>query len=41
MICGNMEFNKEVIGFLESKGLTEGTLRTPGEYVFERAFVEK
>ena len=41
MICGNMEFNKEVMGFLESKGLTEGTLRTQGEYVFERAFVEK
>lgn len=41
MICGNMEFNKEVMEFLDSKGLTEGTLRTQGEYVFERAFVEK
>lgn len=41
MICGNMDFNKEVMEFLESKGLTEGTLRTQGEYVFERAFVEK
>jgi len=41
MICGNMQFNEDVMAWCESKGMTEGTLRTPGEYVFERAFVEK
>jgi ferredoxin/flavodoxin---NADP+ reductase len=41
MICGNMQFNEDVMAWCESKDMTEGTLRTPGEYVFERAFVEK
>ena len=41
MICGNMQFNEDIMAWCESKGMTEGTLRTPGEYVFERAFVEK
>ncbi len=41
MICGNMQFNEDVMTWCDSKGMSEGTLRTPGEYVFERAFVEK
>lgn len=41
MICGNMQFNEDVMSWCDSKGMREGTLRTPGEYVFERAFVEK
>ena len=41
MICGNMQFNEDVMSWCDSKGMQEGTLRTPGEYVFERAFVEK
>jgi len=41
MICGNMQFNEDIMAWCESKGMSEGTLRTPGEYVFERAFVEK
>ena len=41
MICGNMQFNEDVMAWCDSKGMSEGTLRTPGEYVFERAFVEK
>ena len=41
MICGNMQFNEDIMAWCESKGMTEGTLRTQGEYVFERAFVDK
>ena len=41
MICGNMTFNEDVMAWCESKDMREGTLRTPGDYVFERAFVEK
>jgi ferredoxin/flavodoxin---NADP+ reductase len=41
MICGNMQFNEDVMAWCDSKGMSEGTLRAPGEYVYERAFVEK
>jgi ferredoxin--NADP+ reductase len=41
MLCGNIEFNKEVSEFCISKGMIEGSLREPGTYVIERAFVEK
>lgn len=40
MLCGNMTFNKEVIAWCERQGMTEGSLREPGQYVVERAFVE-
>ena len=41
MICGNKQFNKDVITWCKHMGLTEGTLRTPGDFVFERAFIER
>lgn len=41
MLCGNLDFNKEVAEWCESKGMVEGSLREPGDYVLERAFVEK
>ena len=41
MLCGNLEFNQQVSKFCISKGMTEGSLREPGTFVIERAFVEK
>ena len=41
MICGNLDFNYEVADWCKSKGMHEGSLREPGDYVLERAFVEK
>ena len=41
MLCGNLDFNREVAEWCESKGMVEGSLREPGDYVLERAFVEK
>ncbi len=41
MICGNLDFNHEVADWCKSKGMREGSLREPGDYVLERAFVEK
>ncbi len=41
MLCGNLEFNQQVSEFCISKGMTEGSLREPGTFVIERAFVEK
>lgn len=41
MLCGNLEFNQEVADFCKSKGMVEGSLREPGTFVIERAFVEK
>lgn len=41
MLCGNLEFNHQVAAWCESIGMQEGSLREPGDYVLERAFVEK
>jgi hypothetical protein len=41
MLCGNLEFNQEVTDWCISKGMTEGSLREPGTFVIEKAFVEK
>lgn len=41
MICGNLEFNRQVATWLEAQGMKEGSIREPGQYVVERAFVEK
>lgn len=41
MLCGNLEFNHQVSDWCKSKGMTEGSLREPGTFVVERAFVEK
>ena len=40
MLCGNMAFNKEVIAWCQQQGMIEGSLRQPGQYVVERAFVD-
>ena len=41
MLCGNMEFNQQVAAWCEQHGMKEGSLREPGQYVIERAFVDK
>jgi ferredoxin--NADP+ reductase len=41
MLCGNLEFNEQVSKWCISKGMTEGSLREPGSFVIEKAFVEK
>lgn len=41
MICGSPAMLKELVEILEASGFTEGTSHTPGDYVIERAFVEK
>ena len=41
MICGNLDFNYAVAEWCKNNGMKEGSLREPGDYVLERAFVEK
>jgi ferredoxin--NADP+ reductase len=41
MICGSMPMNVELKEYLEGLSFTEGNSRVQGEYVLERAFVEK
>jgi ferredoxin--NADP+ reductase len=41
MLCGNIEFNHQIADWCRSKDMTEGSLREPGTFVVERAFVEK
>ena len=39
MVCGNMDFNKEIKEILEAKGWIEGSNRENGSFVLEKAFV--
>jgi ferredoxin--NADP+ reductase len=41
MICGSPEMLKDLVAILEERGFVEGTSHAPGDYVVERAFVEK
>lgn len=41
MICGSPSMLSELVDILEERGFSEGTSHAPGEYVIERAFVEK
>jgi len=41
MLCGNIEFNQQVAEWCKQHNMKEGSLREPGQYVIERAFVEK
>jgi hypothetical protein len=34
-----MEFNKEMASILKGKGMKEGSISSPGDFVLERAFV--
>ena len=39
MVCGSLEFNRDVKALMESWGLREGANSEPGEFVVEKAFV--
>ena len=39
MICGSMPFNDDIRDMLESVGWEHGTMRAPGHFVQEKAFV--
>src|SRR6185312_7111625 len=41
MICGSPSLLKDLATLLESRGFNEGSGEGQGEYVIERAFVEK
>jgi ferredoxin--NADP+ reductase len=41
MLCGSPEMLRDTRVWLDSKGLLEGNMSTPGHYVIERAFVDK
>lgn len=41
MICGNSAMLAELKGMLETQGFQEGSASTPGDFVIERAFVER
>mgnify|MGYP003955522503 CR=1 FL=1 len=39
MICGSVDFNKDIGGMLKANGWSEGTRKSAGTFVVERAFV--
>jgi len=41
MLCGSPEMLTEMNGFLRSAGFDEGNHAEPGDFVIEKAFVEK
>ena len=41
MLCGSPAFLADMVALLDRAGFTEGSSSTPGEYVIEKAFVEK
>ena len=40
MVCGNLDFNKDIMKILDGFGLREGANSEPKEYVVEKAFVD-
>ena len=40
MVCGSLDFNKDIKAILEEAGLREGANSSPAEYVVEKAFVD-
>jgi ferredoxin/flavodoxin---NADP+ reductase len=41
MICGSPTMLKDTVNLLEARGFAEGNTDCPGQYLIERAFVEK
>ncbi len=41
MMCGSPQMIADLKTLLEGRGFVEGSNHTPGQYVVERAFVEK
>ena len=41
MLCGNPEMLRDMRVWFDRNGLTEGSMNERGDYVIERAFVDK
>jgi ferredoxin--NADP+ reductase len=41
MICGSQGLNTDIMNWLESQGAQEGNTSTPGDFVVEKAFVQR
>ena len=41
MLCGSPDFLADMVHLLDGHGFAEGSSSTPGQYVIEKAFVEK
>lgn len=41
MVCGNLEFNHQIADWCRAQGMQEGSIRAPGHFVVEKAFVER
>jgi ferredoxin--NADP+ reductase len=41
MICGSPGLLRDLKAIFDTRGFKEGNTTTPGDYVVERAFVEK
>ena len=41
MLCGSPAMLADMISLLKARGFREGSSSEPGEYVVEKAFVEK
>ncbi|MBP2151661.1 ferredoxin--NADP reductase [Xanthobacter flavus] len=41
MLCGSPQMLKDVVEILELRGFSEGSQSAPGQYVIEKAFVER
>ncbi|MGY6549352.1 MAG: ferredoxin--NADP reductase, partial [Roseinatronobacter sp.] len=40
MVCGSLDFNRDIKTILEAAGLREGANSAPAHYVVEKAFVD-
>ena len=41
MVCGSQGLNKDLIEHFESLGMEEGNTSIPGQFVIEKAFVQR
>jgi ferredoxin--NADP+ reductase len=41
MLCGSQNFNRQMKGILIERGFLEGSINDPGDFVLEKAFVER
>lgn len=41
MICGSQGLNTDIMNWLESQGAQEGNTSTPGDFLIEKAFVQR
>jgi ferredoxin--NADP+ reductase len=41
MICGSQGLNTDIMNWLEQQGAKEGNTSEPGDFVVEKAFVQR